>query len=81
MPWALGRTVIMVRHTGELGKAVLSEPDRFIPDLPAFARQWTTAREAYAVFAVRDFDSLRNALALPMQEVARGPRYVVVRKP
>ena len=45
------------------------------------AQRWKEERDAYAFFAVRDFDRLRNDLGVPMQEVARGPRYVIVRKP
>jgi hypothetical protein len=30
---------------------------------------------------VPDFDRKRKELGLPMEEVARGPRYVIVRKP
>jgi 4-amino-4-deoxy-L-arabinose transferase-like glycosyltransferase len=81
VPWSLRRTVTMVRYKDELGDAVTWEPGRFIPDLAGFVRQWSAAREAYALFAVRDFDQLRKELGVPMEELARGPRYVIVRKP
>ncbi len=81
MPWALRRTVTMVGYKDELEQAVAWEPDRFIPDLAAFARAWNAEREAYAFFAARDFERLRRELDLPMEIAARGPRYVIVRKP
>ena len=56
------------------------EPREFIPDLAGFARAWTGEREAYAFFAVRDFERLRRELDLPMEIAARGPRYVIVKK-
>ena len=81
VPWSLRRTVTMVRYRDELGEVVNWEPGKFVPDLAGFKRQWNDAHDAYALFALRDFDRLRGELGLPMQEVARGPRYVIVRKP
>src|SRR5262245_22324068 len=81
MPWSLRRTVTMVGYKDELAVPISWEPERFLPNLGAFRRAWAAEREAYAFFAVRDYDALRNELALPMEEIARGPRYVLVRKP
>jgi 4-amino-4-deoxy-L-arabinose transferase-like glycosyltransferase len=81
VPWSLHRTVTMVRYKDELDQAVSWEPGKFIPDLAGFAREWNAARDPYALFALREFDRLRNELGLPMQIAARGPRYIVVRKP
>ncbi|MFL6567285.1 MAG: phospholipid carrier-dependent glycosyltransferase [Burkholderiales bacterium] len=81
VPWSLRRTVTMVAYRDELGEAVQWEPGRYIPDDAGFARAWTDARDAYALFAVRDFDQLRASLGVPMEVAVRGPRYVIVRKP
>ena len=81
VPWSLRRTVTMVGYRDEFGEAVHWEPGKYIPDDAGFVRAWTEARDAYALFAVRDFDRLRAALDVPMEVVARGPRYVIVRKP
>jgi len=81
IPWVLRRTVTMVNYKDELAQAIGWEPRAFIPDLPGFARAWKGEREAYAFFAARDFDRLRRELDLPMEIAARGPRYVIVRKP
>jgi len=81
IPWTLRRTVTMVNYKDELAQAIGWEPRAFIPDLPGFARAWKAEREAYAFFSVRDFERLRRELDLPMEIAARGPRYVMVRKP
>jgi len=81
VPWSLRRTVTMVGYRDELGDAAGWEPGKYIPDDAGFVRAWTDAREAYALFAVRDFDRLRASLGVPMEVAARGPRYVIVRKP
>jgi 4-amino-4-deoxy-L-arabinose transferase-like glycosyltransferase len=81
IPWSLARTVTMVGYTDELAQAIGWEPRDFIPDLAGFARAWKAEREAYAFIAVRDFERLRGELDVPMQVAARGPRYVLVRKP
>jgi 4-amino-4-deoxy-L-arabinose transferase-like glycosyltransferase len=81
MPWSLRRTVTMVGYKDELAQPIGWEPGAYLPDLGAFARAWNAQREAYAFFATRDFERLRRELDAPMQVAARGPRYVIVRKP
>jgi 4-amino-4-deoxy-L-arabinose transferase-like glycosyltransferase len=81
MPWSLRRTVTMVGYKDELAVPISWEAKRFIPDLDSFGRTWNAEPEAYAFFAVRDFERLRKELGVPMEELARGPRYVLVRKP
>src|SRR5207302_946714 len=41
--WSLRRTVTMVGYKDELGEAIRWEPQKFIPDLPGFARAWIAA--------------------------------------
>jgi 4-amino-4-deoxy-L-arabinose transferase-like glycosyltransferase len=81
MPWSLRSPVTMVRYKDELAAPIAWEPKRFLPDAESFRRAWRAERDAYAFLPARDFDRLREELDLPMQEVARGPRYVLVRKP
>jgi len=81
VPWSLRRAVTMVGYRDEFGDAVYWEPGKYIREHAGFTRAWSEARDAYALFAVRDFDRLRAALGVPMEVVARGPRYVIVRKP
>lgn len=79
IPWYLRRTVTMVTYKDELDRAIEWEPGKFVPDLRAFAELWKAQTNAYAIVSQRDFDRLRAEL--PMQPVARDPRYVLVRKP
>jgi hypothetical protein len=81
VPWSLRRTVTMVGYRDEFGDAVGWEPGKYIPDHATFARRWNESPSAYAFFAARDFERLRAELGLPMEVVARGPRYIIVRKP
>ena len=79
LPWYLRRTLTMVAYRDELGQAVDWEPQKFVPDLAAFARAWSAAPAAYAVVPAGDFERLRAEL--PMQPLARDARFVFVRKP
>jgi len=85
VPWSLRRTVTMVAYRDEFGDAVRWEQPgkagKYMADDADFVRAWNEAREAYALFAVRDFERLREGLAVPMEVAARGPRYIIVRKP
>jgi len=82
IPWTLKRTVTMVSYRDELGVAVEWEPSRFIPDLGAFAQAWNAAPQAWAfVSATADIERLSKELGAPMQELARGPTYAIVKKP
>ena len=81
LPFYLGRTVTMVHYKDELEIAISWEPDKFIPDLASFEKAWAADREAYAMFNPRDFEAFRTMRHLPMQEIARDPRRVIVKKP
>jgi 4-amino-4-deoxy-L-arabinose transferase-like glycosyltransferase len=82
IPWTLRRTVTMVHYRDELGVAVDWDRDRFIGDLGAFARAWNAAPQAWAfVPASADVERLAKELGTPMQEVARGPTFAIVKKP
>jgi len=81
LPWYFRRPVTMVRYKDELEQAIKWEPQKFIPDLAGFARAWTAAPAAYAVFASSSFENLKKETDVPMEIVSRGPRYIIVRKP
>ena len=71
----------MVGYKDELEIAISWEPEKFIPDLDAFARAWTADDKAFAMFNPDDWDAFRKKYALPMVEIARDPRRVIVKKP
>ena len=76
----LGRTTTMVAYQDELGFGIGREPEKFIADLAGFERRWVSDAAAWALMPVARFDAYR-AQGLPMVEMARDPRRVVVRKP
>jgi len=81
MPFYLGRTVTMVSYRDELAVPIGWEPEKFIPDLPAFVEAWKRDREAYAFFAAKDFEDFRTRYEIPVEVLASDPRRVLVRKP
>jgi 4-amino-4-deoxy-L-arabinose transferase-like glycosyltransferase len=81
LPYYLGRTVTMVAYKDELAKAIGWEPQKFLPDMAAFARAWQADREAFAMFNPGDFAEFRKSHPVPMQIIARDPRRIFVKKP
>ena len=81
LPWYFRRTVTMVGYKDELDQAIAWEPQKFIRDLDGFARAWTGAPAAYAVFSSERFEQLKKEINVPIEMVSRGPRYIIVRKP
>ena len=81
IPWVLKRTVTMVRYRDELDHAVDWDAAKFVPDLAAFARAWNEAPQAWAFVRPDQLAELRAQFGLAMQEAARGPIYVIVKKP
>jgi len=82
IPWGLRRTVTMVHYRDELGPAVDWDARKFIGDFASFARAWNAAPSAWAFLSVgTDIEKLSKGLGVEMQEVARGPTFVIVRKP
>ena len=81
IPWSLRRTVTMVGHQDELATEIGWEPQKFVPDLAAFAARWKAEPRAWAFVPVGELDRLRLELALDMLVMARGPQYAIVKKP
>jgi hypothetical protein len=81
LPWSLKRTVTMVAHRDELAVAIGWEPQKFIRDLEGFAAAWRAAPQAWAFVPVAAVDTLPATLGTPMQVMARGSQYAIVKKP
>ena len=81
VPWSLRRTVTMVglsrraRRRGRLGAGQVHARRRRL------RRAWTERARGVALFARARFRPAPRELGVPMEVVARGPRYVIVRKP
>jgi 4-amino-4-deoxy-L-arabinose transferase-like glycosyltransferase len=81
LPWTLRRTVTMVGYRDELGVAIDWEPQKFVPDLTAFAQRWRAEPSAWAFVPADEVERLRREPGVEMQVVARGPQYAIVKKP
>ncbi|MEW5880608.1 MAG: glycosyltransferase family 39 protein [Pseudomonadota bacterium] len=77
LPMHLGRTLTLVAWRDELDEGLRLHPAGGLPDLDAFRRAWLEARQAYAVMRPERFAAERAA-GLPMTELARDARYVIV---
>ncbi len=75
----LARTTTMVDYKDELGFGIRQEPQKFIPDLAGFAVAWRQAPAAWALMPPDTWAHLK-AQGLPMIEVTRDLRRVIVRK-
>lgn len=76
----LKRTTTMVAYRDELGFGIDQEPQKFITDLAAFETTWRTNPQAWALMSPATWTELRDK-GLPMKEVVRDTRRVIVRKP
>src|SRR5438067_6687007 len=81
LPWILGRTVTMVGYRDELGVAIEWEPQKFVPNLTAFAQRWRAEPRAWAFVPAGEVEGLHRELGMEMQVMARGPQYAIVKKP
>ena len=80
VPFYLGRTMIMVQSPDELEFGVNQEPDLWVPTMDAFIARWKEDQSAYAIMVPEVFAELQG-LNLPMQEVGRDSRRVIVKHP
>lgn len=76
----LQRTTTMVGYKDELEFGIRQEPQKFIPDVPDFVQAWHQAPAAWALMPVDTWTQL-TAQGLPMIEITRDLRRVIVRKP
>jgi len=80
MPFYLGRTMIMVQSPDELDFGVHQEPNRWLPTLDTFIIRWQEDSTAYALMVPEQYIELQKQ-GLPMQEVGRDSRRVIVKHP
>ena len=83
VPFYLGKPMIMVQFPDELEFGISQEPDKWIPSIDEFIKQWQadTDPEALALMRPITFEDLKNNHNLVMEVVAEDPDRVVVRKP
>ena len=76
----LKRTTTMVAYRDELGFGIAQEPHKFIPDIAGFEQAWAAAPVAWAMMSPKTWLAM-HAQGLPMVEVVRDTRRVIVKKP
>jgi 4-amino-4-deoxy-L-arabinose transferase-like glycosyltransferase len=76
----LKRTTTMVAYRDELGFGISQEPAKFIVDIAGFENAWRAAPAAWALMSPGIWKDL-NDKGLPMTEVVRDSRRVIVKKP
>jgi 4-amino-4-deoxy-L-arabinose transferase-like glycosyltransferase len=80
LPFYIKRTVTVVAWQDELEFGFQQEPDKWIPDVETFKQQWRAQPEALAIMSPHTYKLMAEE-QLPMQEIARDTRRVVVKKP
>ncbi|MBI5789990.1 MAG: glycosyltransferase family 39 protein [Rhodocyclales bacterium] len=76
----LKRTTTMVAYRDELAFGISREPEKFIADLAGFERTWLATPAAWALMSPATWQEMQSK-GLPMTEVLRDTRRVIVRKP
>ncbi|HEY6895779.1 MAG TPA: glycosyltransferase family 39 protein [Rhodocyclaceae bacterium] len=80
IPFYLKHTMTLVNYQDEMEFGLKQEPQKWIPTVPEFKKRWAADRDAFAAMSLSNYDSLK-AEGLPMVELARDKRNVIVRKP
>jgi hypothetical protein len=80
LPFYIKRTLTMVQTQNELSFGIEQEPHKWIRTIDEFVLRWRHDREAFAIMTHDVFERLAAA-GLPMSEIARNRRYVIVEKP
>ena len=76
----LGKTMTMVEFLDELKFGAQQEPELWLPTLDAFIERWKADQTAYALMVPEQYIELQK-LNVPMQEVGRDSRRVIVKHP
>jgi 4-amino-4-deoxy-L-arabinose transferase-like glycosyltransferase len=80
LPFYLGKTMIMVESPDELEFGVQQQPELWMPTLNAFITRWQEDTTAYALMVPEQYVALQQ-MNIPMQEVDRDSRRVIVKHP
>ena len=80
LPFYIERNTIMVEFTDELTFGAKQEPEKWVPTVAEFISIWNQDPQAIAIMNPAQFEELKS-LGLPMEELGRDSRRVVVRHP
>ena len=77
LPFYLHRTVTLVNYKSELAEGIAAEPDKYVDSMDQFVVAWWKLPAAFAVMTPNLYQQLKG-LGLPMRELARDERRVIV---
>lgn len=80
LPFYLDRTVTLVEYRDEFALGIEQEPQRWLPTADDFIRRWAADADAFAIMTPDQYEQFLRE-GLPMTEIARDSRRVIVRKP
>lgn len=80
LPFYLKRTFTLVYYQDEMAFGISREPQRYIPDLVRFAKEWNKQPQALAIMPRRIYPQLEQ-LHMAMKIIYQDPQYYVVSKP
>lgn len=80
LPYYLKRTVTLVDYQDEMAFGIKQEPDKWLPDFATFESVWRKTPYALAVMTPNVYTEFQTK-GLPMREIARDTRRVVVVTP
>jgi 4-amino-4-deoxy-L-arabinose transferase-like glycosyltransferase len=80
LPFYLKRTFTLVQYQDEMAFGIIQEPQRWIPDIPSFAKVWQVQPEALAIVPVTYYPQLQQQ-NLGMKIIYEDSQLIVVSKP
>jgi hypothetical protein len=80
LPPYLRQAVVLVAYTDEMGFGLIHEPNRWLPSLAEFEREWKSVPSAIAVMSPEAYQSFVSH-GLPMRVLSQSEDRVVVIKP
>ena len=80
LPYYIKRPVTLVNYQDEMAFGIKQEPDKWLPDFATFESIWRNAPYAMAIMEPGLYSEFQ-AKGLPMREIARDTRRVVVVTP
>jgi len=80
LPFYIKRSVTLVAHQDELEFGLTQEPGRWLPTVADFEQAWRAQPYALAIMTPDTFREFQQQ-GLPMLEIARDTRRVVIKKP
>ena len=80
LPFYLKRTFTLVQYQDEMAFGIMQEPQRWIPDIPSFAKVWQAQPAALAIVPVSIYPQLQR-LNFDMKIIYEDSQLIVVSKP